>query len=264
MTPRAFLVRGLLAGLFAGLLAFAVAYTVGEPQVDAAIKVEEAAAAHEAVHADNPPADGHTHEQDSDDGTTVSRDTQRTWGLATGTLAIGIALGGVAGLASAFAVGRIGRLRPSQSTALVALVGFVAVSLVPFLKYPATPPAVGNENTIASRTIEYFSMLGISVLAAIGAVVLARRLLDSLGTYRTILVAAGAYLVVVVLAGVLMPAVNEIGDFPGDTLWSFRVATLLTNAIMWAAIGVVLTGLVGRLYEREASAAARRSLAASL
>jgi predicted cobalt transporter CbtA len=264
MTPRNFLVRGLLAGLIAGLLAFAVAYTVGEPQVDAAIAVEEAAAAHEAAHADNPPADGHTHEHDTDEGTVVSRDTQRTWGLATGTLALGITLGGVAGLVSAFAVGRIGRLRPSQSTALVALVGFVAVSLVPFFKYPGSPPAVGNEDTIDSRTLEYFSMAGISVLAAIGAVLLARRLLDSLGVYRTILVAAGAYLVVVVLAGVLLPTVNEIGDFPGDTLWSFRVASLLTIATMWAGIGVVLTGLVGRLYEREASATARRDLAASL
>jgi predicted cobalt transporter CbtA len=264
MTPRNFLVRGLLAGLVGGLLAFAVAYTVGEPQVDAAIKVEAAAAAHEAAHADNPPADGHTHKHDTDDGTVVSRDTQSTWGLATGTLAVGITLGGVVGLASAFAAGRIGRLRPSQSTALVALVGFVAVALVPFLKYPATPPAVGDPATIGERTLEYFSMLGISVLAAIGAVLLARRLLESLGAYRTILTAAGTYLVVVVLASLLLPAVNEIGDFPGDILWSFRVASLLTIATMWAGIGIVLTGLIGRLYERETSAAARRSLAASL
>jgi len=264
MTPRNFLIRGLLAGLIAGLLSFAVAYTVGEPQIDAAIKIEEAAAAHEAAHAENPPADGHTHEHDTDDGTVVSRDTQSTWGLATGTLAIGITLGGVAGLASAFAVGRIGRLRPSQSTALVALIGFASVNLVPFLKYPGTPPAVGNENTIASRTLEFFSMQAISVLAAIGAVLLARRLLDSLGTYRTILAASGAYLFVVILAGLLLPTVNEIGDFPGDILWSFRVANLLTIATMWAGIGVVLTGLVGRLYEREVSAAARRDLAASL
>jgi predicted cobalt transporter CbtA len=264
MNPRNFLVRGLLAGLVGGLLAFAVAYTVGEPQVDAAIKVEEAAAAHDAAHADNPPADGHTHDHDTDDGTVISRDTQSTWGLATGTLAVGITLGGVVGLVSAFAVGRIGRLRPSQSTAVVALVGFVAVGLVPFLKYPATPPAVGDPDTINSRTLEYFSMVGISVLAAIGAVLLARRLLDSLGAYRTILASAGAYLLVVVLASLLMPTVNEIGDFPGDVLWSFRVASLLTIATMWAAIGVVLTGLVGRLYERETSAAARRDLAASL
>jgi predicted cobalt transporter CbtA len=266
MTARDYLVRGLLAGLLSGVLGFAVAYTVGEPQVDAAIAVEKAAAAHAAAHAAehaaNPPADGHTHEHADD--TVVSRDTQSTWGLATGTLAVGITLGGVVGLASAFAAGRIGRLRPSQSTALVALIGFVAVGLVPFLKYPATPPAVGDPDTIDSRTLDFFAMQGISVLAAIGAVLLARRLLESRGAYQTILVAAGSYLVVVVVAALLLPTVNEIGDFPGDTLWSFRVASLLTIATMWAAIGVALTGLVGRLYERQASAVARRDLAASL
>jgi predicted cobalt transporter CbtA len=261
MNPRAFLVRGLLAGLIAGFLAFAVAYTVGEPQVDAAIAVEEAAAAHEAEHAKNPPADAHTHENT---GTEVSRANQSTWGLATGTLAVGITLGGVVGLASAFAAGRIGRLRPSQTTGLVALIGFIAVGLVPFLKYPSTPPAVGNEDTIAARTIEFFSMQGISVLAAIGAVLLARRLLGSLGTYRAILVSGGSYLFVVIVAALLLPTVNEIGSFPGDTLWYFRLASLLTLATMWGAIGVVLTGLIGRLYEREASAVARRDLAASL
>ncbi|MFZ0140211.1 MAG: CbtA family protein [Aeromicrobium sp.] len=257
MGPRDFLVRGLLAGLIAGLLAFAVAYTVGEPQVDAAIAIEEAAAAHEAE-----PADGHSHGEDA--GTKVSRANQSTWGLATGTLAVGITLGGVVGLASAFAVGRIGRMRPSQTTALVALIGFIAVGLVPFLKYPSTPPAVGNEDTIASRTLEFFSMQGISVLAAIGAVLLARRLLGSLGTYRAILVSGGSYLFVVIVAALLLPTVNEIGSFPGDTLWYFRLASLLTLATMWGAIGVVLTGLIGRLHEREASAVARRDLAASL
>ena len=232
---------------------------MGEPQVDAAIAVEEAAAAHEA---DQEPAGGHPHEEDT--GTEVSRANQSTWGLATGTLAVGITLGGVVGLASAFAVGRIGRLRPSQTTALVALIGFIAVGLVPFLKYPSTPPAVGNDDTIASRTIEFFSMQGISVLAAIGAVLLARRLLGSLGTYRAILVSGGSYLFVVIVAALLLPTVNEIGSFPGDTLWYFRLASLLTLATMWARIGVVLTGLIGRLYEREASAVARRDLAASL
>ena len=262
MTARNFLVRGLLAGLIAGLLAFAVAYVVGEPHVDAAIAVEEANAAHEAEHAENPPAEGHTHEDD--EGTVVSRANQSTWGLATGTLAVGIALGGVTGLAAAFAVGRIGRLRPSQSTALVSLIGFVAITLVPLLKYPATPPAVGNPDTIGGRTLEYFGLMSLSILAAVGAVVLASRVLDSFGTYRTVLLAAGGYLVVVIAAAVLLPTVNEVGDFPADTLWYFRLASMLTLATMWAGIGVVLTGLIGRLYEREASAAARRDLAASL
>ena len=251
MTPSNFLVRGLLAGLVSGILSFAVAYTVGEPQVDAAIAVEEEV------------ADSHTHEHGTDPEV-VSRERQSTWGLATGTLGVGITLGGVVGLASAFAAGRLGRLRPSQSTAVVALVGFVSFGLVPFLKYPATPPAVGDPDTIGSRTLEFFAMQGISLLAAIGAVLLARQVIDSLGGYRAILVGAGSYLIAVVVAAVLLPTVNEIGEFPGDTLWYFRLASLLTITTMWATIGVVLTGLIGRLHEREAAAVARRDLAASL
>jgi hypothetical protein len=67
-----------------------------------------------------------------------------------------------------------------------------------------------------------------------------------------------------VLAGALMPTVNEVGDFPADTLWYFRRASLLTGATLWSVLGIVLTGLVGRLYSREQSVAARRALAASL
>jgi hypothetical protein len=254
MTPSNFLIRGLLAGFIAGLFTFGVAHTWGEPQVNAAIAVEDAHAAAE-------PATKHHH---AEDGTVVSRENQSTWGLATGTFGISIALGGIVGLVSAFAVGRIGRLRPGQSTALVALVGFVSLALVPFLKYPATPPAVGNPDTISQRTIDYFSMQGISLIAAIGAVLLARRLLGNLGVYRTVLIAAGSYLVVVLIAGLLLPTVNEIGSFPADTLWYFRRASLMTITTMWAVIGFVLTGLIGKLYERESLTAARKQLAASL
>ena len=76
--------------------------------------------------------------------------------------------------------------------------------------------------------------------------------------------ASGSYVVVMVVAGALMPTVNEVGDFPADTLWYFRRASLITSATMWGVLGVVLSGLVGRLYNREQSVAARRALAASL
>ena len=265
MTPRTFLVRGLLAGFLAGFFAFAVSYTVGEPQVDAAIAVEEAGAAAAPAHADEPAADGHTHSHSHDEGgTVVSRDNQSTWGLATGIFAVSTAFGGVVGLISAFAVGRLGRLRPSQSTAVVALLGFVAAWLVPFVKYPATPPAVGNEDTLADRTLYYFTIQAVSILAMIGVVLLARRLLSRIGTYRTLLVSGATFLVIVVVTGLLLPTVNEIGTFPGDTLWYFRRASLMTNLTLWAALGIILAGLIGRLYEQETARTARRDLAASL
>lgn len=264
MNARNFLIRGLLAGFIASLLSFGVAYFVGEPHVDAAIAVEEANAA--TTSSDTVVADdGHSHSHAADDeGTEVSRDNQSTWGLATGILTVGTALGGVIGLASAFAVGRIGRLRPAQTTALVALVGYVSYSLVPFLKYPATPPAVGDGETIGDRTLYFFIVQGISILAAIAAVLIARRLLGRVSSYRAVLIAGGGYLAVVVVTALAMPTVNELGAFPADILWYFRLSSLLTNATLWAGIGIILVGLIGKLYEQETIKVARRDLAASL
>ena len=53
------------------------------------------------------------------------------------------------------------------------------------------------------------------------------------GTYTGVLAGVGAYVVVMVVAGPLMPTVNEVGDFPADTLWYFRRASLLTGATLW-------------------------------
>jgi hypothetical protein len=255
MTARTFLVHGLLAGLLAGFAAFFVAHQVGEPQVDAAIAIEESH--HDSAHHDS--ADHH-----AEDGAVVSREDQSTWGLATGTLGLGTTLGGLVALVSALAVGRVGRLRPTQSTALVTAVGFVAVGLVPFWKYPASPPAVGNPATIGDRTVEYFTFQAISVVAAVVAVLVGARLLPRLGAYRTVLACVGGFLLVVVVAGVLMPTVNEVGDFPADTLWYFRRASLTTLATLWGVLGVALVGLVGRTDRRVAEDSARRAFAASL
>ena len=260
LSARAFLVRGLIAGLLAGFAAFLVAHQVGEPHVERAIALEEAGAAH--THDD---AEGtHSHGDDEEAGTEVSRSNQRTWGLATGTLAVGIALGGLVALVSAAVVGRLGRLTPGQSTAVVAAVGFVAVALVPFLKYPATPPAVGNAETIGDRTGYYFAFQLISLLVAVAVVVLAARVWDKIGAFEAVVAAAATYVVVVAVVGNLLPTVNEVGDFPADTLWFFRRASLLSLVTLWAVIGVVVTGLVRRLGARSTADTARRELAASL
>jgi hypothetical protein len=260
MTARAFLVRGLLVGLLAGFATFLVAHQVGEPHVETAIALEEAASADEPA-AEAGSAAGHVHEED---GTTVSRPNQRTWGLLTGSLAVGLAIGGIVALIAASVVGRIGTLTPGQSTALVSLVGFVSVALVPFLKYPATPPAVGSGDTIGDRTSWFFGFMLISVAVAALSSLLAVRVHEQSGTYVAVLSGVGLYVVAMVAAGQLMPTVNEVGAFPADVLWYFRRASLLTLVTLWGAIGIGLTGLVGRLYRQETVQVARRQLAASL
>lgn len=278
MTARALLIRGLIAGLVAGIATFFVAYSVGEPHVEAAIALEEsgiapAEAPTEASHDHGDEASaGHSHTHShthshahGGEGTEVSRGNQRTWGLLTGSLAVGIVLGGIVALVAGGTIGRMGRLQPGQSTALITLLGFVAFALVPFLKYPANPPAVGSGDTIGDRTALYFGFVLVSVVTAVAATYVALRLRNRrLGTYGGVLAGAAGYLAVMVVAGQLFATVNEVGDFPADTLWFFRRASLFTLATMWGVIGVVLTGLVGRLYADQTALAQRRALAASL
>lgn len=252
MSPRTFLINGLIAGLIAGILAFGAAYFFGEPHIDGAIAVEEAAAPGHS-HAEGTPAHSHDEEEGG-----ISRARQSTAGLATATIAVGVALGGIVGLAAAFALGRVGRLRPAASTALVAVVGFVSFALVSWAKYPPNPPAVGSGETIGSRTAAYFGFQAVSVLLAVGAVVLAAHLARRNDAWLAAVVPALGWLVLVTAAGLALPTVDEVpGDFPADTLWGFRFSSLITQTVLWGTITVVLSGLVQRTAR---AARARQSL----
>lgn len=220
---------------------------MGEPPIDAAIALEESAAAPaaEAAHSHGDGEAAHTHFHDEEGG--ISRTTQKTAGLATATVAVGVALGGIIALVAAGVAGRLGRLGVVGSTALVTALGFVAFALVPFLKYPAAPPAVGSGDTIGERTASYFAFLLVSVVAMVAAVARGRRLAAARGAWTGLVVAGASYVAVVAAVAVAMPTVNELGDFPADVLWEFRLSSILTLATLWGVLGVALTGMVGRL-----------------
>ena len=99
----------------------------------------------------------------------VSRGVQSTAGLLTATCVFGLALGGLFALTFAAVQGRVSRLRPSATAGLLALAGYLIVFAVPFLKYPANPPGVGDPDTIGRRTALYLAMIAVSILAAVVA-----------------------------------------------------------------------------------------------
>ncbi|HEY1135550.1 MAG TPA: CbtA family protein [Nocardioides sp.] len=283
LTPRALLVRGLIAGLVAGILAFAVGFAVGEPPIDDAIALEESASASAEPadetadaghdHAEGTSAHSHGDEAAEEEGHShgesgPSRTTQKTWGLLTATVVVGTALGGLVALVAAAVMGRLGRpgrrLRPAEAVVLASVIGFVAVALVPWLKYPAAPPAVGSGDTIGERTGLYFAFLLVSVLAAVAATYLGQRLWSTVSPFAGAVGGGLAYVAVVAVAAAVLAPVNELGDFPADVLWEFRLSSLLTLATLWAGIAVVLAALVGRLAAADDAERARRDLAASL
>ncbi|MFC4857725.1 CbtA family protein [Actinophytocola glycyrrhizae] len=248
---RALLVAGLLAGLIGGVLAFGFAAVAGEPPVEVAIAIEEQGTGGH----DHGESGGHDHGAEVAE---VSRDVQSTFGLAIATCAFGAALGGLFALAFAFANGRIGTPTPRATAWTVTAVGFVAFAFVPYLVYPPNPPAVGQAETIGERTAVYFAMAGLSVVLAVVAVRVSARF-SWLGR-----VGAGiGYVAAVAVVAALLPAFHEVpDDFPAQTLWEFRLASLGTQAVLWSTIGVVFAALLDRVAQRETKRATEAGLAA--
>jgi predicted cobalt transporter CbtA len=241
---RSLLVRGMIAGLAAGLVAFVVARFFGEGSVAQAIAVEGAHAAHDGA-AEEPEL--------------VSRGVQSTFGLLTATLVYGVGLGGIFALVFAALSGRVGAFGARTLSGLLALAAFVTVGLVPFLKYPPNPPAVGDGATIERRTTLFLTMIAISVLVGVLAVLVGRRLAPALGRWDATIVAAVGYVAVMVLVHRLMPAVNEVGaDFPATTLYEFRAASLAVQASVWATLGLGFGALAQRGLQPRAAAASPR------
>ncbi len=246
---RTLLIRGMLVGILAGFLGFAFAWLLGEPQVDIAIAFED----HMHRIAGDPP-----------DPVLVSRAVQSTIGLFTGVVVYSCALGGIFALVFAYAHGRLGRLSPRATAAILAAAGLVVLILVPQIKYPANPPSIGNPATINSRTALYFGMIACSVIAAVASLMLGRSVRSRLDNWNATLTGGGAYVVAMVVVMLVLPPVNEVPTaFSAATLWTFRVVSFGINAVVWTTLGLVFGALTQRHLEPRARYSARSRFARS-
>jgi hypothetical protein len=222
----------MLAGLLAGLVAFVYARYFAEPLIEQAIALED----HSHELAGNPP-----------DPELVSRAVQSTFGLLTGVIIYSTAIGGIFSLVFAFAQGRVGKMRPRVTAVLLAGTAFVVLFLVPQIKYPANPPSIGDPQTIGARTALYFAMIAWSLIAAVGALLLGRRLMRHLNVWNAALCGAGCYILAAALGMFVLPQVNEVpGDFPATLLWQFRTVSLGGHAVLLTVLGLAFGVLAER------------------
>jgi Probable cobalt transporter subunit (CbtA) len=221
---RQLLTRGMLVGVLAGLLAFAFARIFGEPQVGLAIAFEDRMR-QLAGEAAEPEI--------------VSRGMQASFGLLTGVVVYGCALGGMFSLAFAYAYGRLGRFSPNALAAFLAAAAFVVLVQVPQIKYPANPPSIGDPETIGARTALYFIMIALSFAGAAAALSAGQRLTARYGAWNATLIAGAGYLAAMAIVMLVLPPVNEVPqDFSAVVLWRFRLASLGIQAVLWTTLGI--------------------------
>lgn len=246
--------RGLLAGAVAAVLAFVFARLFAEPVIGRAIEYEDGRT--EAAHAQG------VHEHGAE---LFTRGVQGNAGLGFGVLIFGIAVGALFAVAFCLVYARVESPAPRDLSLRLAAGAFTVVYLVPFVKYPPNPPALGQADTIGSRTLWYLVMVLTSAVLAIAAVWLARRLGARLDAFNAGLSAAAAYLMAITMVMLVLPTVDETPTpmrdasgaiiypgFPADVLYEFRLVSLGTQLVLWVTIGLVFAVLAGRLLGKRA------------
>lgn len=239
--PPAFSVvvrAALLGGVAAGLAGAVVSWLLVEIPIRAALVIEENRERGHAV-SGPPPEHGHGPAEEM-----FSRSTQVVGGMLAAVLA-----GLVLGLVFAVAFARLRPRLPGRTdfgrALTLATVGFVVVSLLPAIKYPANPPAVGDPATIGTRTLTYLSFLVAGLLVTAGAVALRRWLPDRWPPSWTSTVAVLGAITGYALLLALWPAGPDAvpADMPAGLIWQFRLSSMAELAALWLTLGLV-TGLV--------------------
>ena len=185
-----FILRGLAAGAAGGLAAALFLRFVTETQIGYALRFEE------ATGIGLPPGDP----------AEFSRGTQH-WGGMAAAVIYGTLLGVVLSIVVASLHHRIAARNEFQRAWKVSAAAFVALVLIPGLKYPPNPPTVGDPDTIAKRSTEFMLLMLTSVLVVMAAWWLWNRLTEQGwdGAAR-FFVGGGAFALMVVVLFVAWPA----------------------------------------------------------
>lgn len=223
---------GVLAGTLAGLWSLLVTQRAIRP----ALAIEEARNATGAV------GQGH-------DDELVSRGTQVAGGVL-GTVLAGVVLAVVLAVAFAGTRHRLPARSDFGRMVLLTSIGFAAVVLLPAVKIPANPPAVGDPSTIGERTALYGGVVatGLAIALVVTGMVSAFRS-RGVSVPGTAIAAVAATTALVALVVVLFPDSPDRvpADVPAAVVWDFRLASLGQVTVLWAGLGLIGGALVDRL-----------------
>jgi predicted cobalt transporter CbtA len=233
---KAMLKTGALAGAAGGVALAVFLRLVGEGAIGDAVALERSRS---GVH----------HEM-------FSRTTQQAGGMV-GAVVYGVCMGLIVAVVFAAVRHRLGARGDWRRSLVMAATGFVAISLVPFLKYPANPPAVGDPNSIGRRTALYLLMLALSIVA-----VWATWRLSTWASargwdeQRRVPASVAVFVAIVGVGYVLLPGAPDPVAAPAQLIWRFRVASLGGAAVYWTVLGLAM----GALLERRATPAQQPDL----
>ncbi len=216
----------LISGFSAGIIQGVVNLVVTEPYMDKAINIENQKLFASGQAQDTP--------QFWEEFKTY-RMWQKEGGVVTSGI-LGLGLGALFGLLFAYSRHLLpGQNHVKKSLVLGGIMWFT-IFFVPFLKYPANPPSVGEPETILSRTLMYVVFVALSGLGALAFSWIYKKLQKDKRRFAIPVV----YAIYITIAFILMPSNPDTITAPANLLNGFRTASASTVTLFWLMDAIIL------------------------
>jgi predicted cobalt transporter CbtA len=229
MKTITFIAITLLAGAIAGTILGTINQVAVEPYIEQAIELEMQNTA-QSGQVINPAEFA------------AYRFWQKGGEIIAGTI-LGLSIGSLYGIVFAYTRGSISGNNMKKALIVASIMWFV-LFLMPALKYPPNPPAVGNPETIYYRQSLYVAFLAISGFSALGLAFLYRKMPSS-NTKKAII--PSAYAAIMAGAYLAMPANPDPINATIDLVIGFRITSAITISMFWALLGVIFAAFWDKL-----------------
>jgi predicted cobalt transporter CbtA len=236
MKSLTFIFISIISGAISGLILAGLNLIVVEPFIDKAIGFETAKHIAAGEHID-----------------TGEQNTYRLWQKSSSLVAgsiIGMAYGSLLGIVYAFIHKFIPFSSDIKKTVFLSLIIYSVVFLMPFLKYPGNPPAVGNPATIYLRESLYLGFFAISTISALCLGILYYK-------FRKVkhisIIVPLVYAAIISSAFIVFPPNSDKISLPMDLVYSFRIASASTQLVFWIVLGIIFGTFWNKFKPHESS-----------
>lgn len=237
MKTALFIIIVLISGCFAGIIHGMVNLSIVEPYLDQAIAIENENLFLSGEEKDTPEF-------------RVEYDSYRYWQKGGQVLAgaiLGTSIGALFGIVFAYSKNSLPKGHNVKKALILAAIMWLTIYFIPFLKYPANPPTVGDPDTVILRGVLYLSFIAISGFGAVGFYQLYKRLEQK----KKILAFIG-YAIFITTIFVVMPPNPDAVTAPMKLVNDFRVMTVLAVSVFWISVAIIL-GLLWQKFQPDKS-----------
>jgi predicted cobalt transporter CbtA len=223
-----FVIITLFSGVIAGIVLGLINQAIVEPLIDRAISIE---------------TQRHVARGESID--TAQQSQYRIWqkgGEVVAAAMYGVSLSALFGIVFVYSRRSLPGFTNKKKALFLAAIMFFVIFLIPALKYPANPPAVGNLSTIYYREMLYVGFIAVSGFSALALALSYRKLKTYLSEKKTtvLLTVSLIYAIIMISAYLAFPPNPDKVTIPMNLIISFRIASVCSIGIFWGVLGMIV------------------------